>query len=75
MPLFRFRGHDPAQLLGVEPGLVDVVVIGAGRFPGDSQKRRKLEMTMPWVKNRAVMYGGAVLLVALGALRFAGQVT
>jgi hypothetical protein len=50
-------------------------LIGAGRFPGDTQKRRKLEMTMPWVKNRAVMYGGAALLVALGALRFAGQVT
>lgn len=49
-------------------------MIGTGRFPGDPQKRRKLEMTMPWVKNRAIMYGGTIVLLALGGLRLLGYV-
>lgn len=49
-------------------------LIGAGRFPGDSQKRQSLEVRMPWVKNRILMYGMAGFLWAFGFAAVLGLV-
>jgi len=55
--------------------LEGVIIIGAGfipflivtgRFPADSQKRQDLEVRLPWVKNRKLMYGMAGLLWVFG---------
>lgn len=41
-------------------------LIGSGRFPADAKKRQELGVRLPWVQNKALMYGIAALLWAFG---------
>ena len=49
-------------------------LVGSGRFPSDTRKRRELQVRLPWVKNRYRMYGIAALLWAFGLPVFSGFV-
>jgi len=61
--------------------LEGVIIIGAGfipflivtgRFPADPQKRQDLEVRLPWVKNRKLMYGMAGFLWVFGVAAVLG---
>jgi hypothetical protein len=49
-------------------------LIGSGRFPADPRRRQDLEVRVPWVRNRNLMYAMAVLLWAFGLLALLGLV-
>lgn len=49
-------------------------LIGAGWWPSDPQQRQNLEVRLPWVKNRILMYGMASFLWAFGFVAALGLV-
>jgi hypothetical protein len=49
-------------------------LVGSGWFPADPHRRRDLEVRLPWVRNRKLMYASAILLWVFGLLVFLGVV-
>jgi hypothetical protein len=65
--------HPLEGIIAVVAGTV-AWLIGSGRFPADSQKRKDLEVRLPWAGNQKLMYAMAVFLWAFGLAVLSGLV-